>query len=604
MEFTEVDLHVIQPNTHAYLIKKNGNWFFTDKLDNSDKDITQIYNIKKQLVNKEKLLKSWVDLVSVGGNRIVFMLFFVSFFVNVFALTIPLYFNAMYGRIIPASAEASLWTLSVIALVCFLCEYFLKKRKSQYSYQLMAEFKNTIQPILFNDVINSPNHGNNHWGRDKTKILHDIRELNLLMWGLISTNFLDVFFIFLFLCAIYIMAGSLVIIPILIFVIQLIIGYYYSKKEIAQSNHASLFMGGTLDNHYMNGMNDNLSSAFFTQEEENYVHQKRAFLQKQNMMHLLYFFTSIQNIFITVFAFFLIQKHDISIAALFAAIILSSRISQSVMGFISSLPLLHKIKNKIRLIKQFREKNVYHTSSQETSSLELTDNFSWDLNHIKQAYLPNHYLLNGLDLKVKKGEKVAIVGNMGAGKTALAKMLSGLLIPTEGDITLTLNGESKLPVAQVAPYVHYIPQQPFLYGESIIGHLCSEQNYNESDCLQVLQHPIYSWLPPLLKNGLYTKFSQLPAELSPAQKQMLLMARFNLTDRDIWILDAPTDLMDNVAQNRFYTIAKEKITASTTLFLFGQNMTLLDLVERVIVLNNGKVIYDGNKAQFKQKFVK
>ncbi|MCG9528997.1 ATP-binding cassette domain-containing protein, partial [Providencia rettgeri] len=184
------------------------------------------------------------------------------------------------------------------------------------------------------------------------------------------------------------------------------------------------------------------------------------------------------------------------------------------------------------------------------------------------------------------------------------KMLSGLLIPTEGDIALTLNGGHKLPVSQVTPYVHYIPQQPFLYSESIIGHLCSEQNHKETDCLNVLQHPIYAWLPPLLKNGLYTKYSQLPTELSPAQKQMLLMARFHLTSRHIWILDEPIELMDNVAQHHFYQIAKEKITPSTTLLLCTQNMALFDLIDRVIVLNAGKVVYDGNKAQFKQKFVK
>ncbi|ENN8378973.1 ATP-binding cassette domain-containing protein [Providencia rettgeri] len=605
LEFTELDLHVIQPNTHAYLIKKQGHWIFTEKLDNADKEITKIYGVKKKMIDKEKNLNSLFGLLLMNGNRTVFMLLFVSFFINVFALTIPLYFNAMYGRIIPASAEASLWTLSAIAFICFLCEFLLKKRKSQYSYQLMAEFKNTIQPALFNGVLETPNHRDNHWGRDKTRILRDIRELNMLMWGLVSTNVLDIFFIFLFLLTIFIMAGSLVVIPIVIFILQLLVGHVYSKKEAQQSGVSIPFIGGgALDNHYMNGMNGNLSSMFFTQEEENYEHQKKHFLQKQNMMHILYFLTSIQNIAITVVAFFLIQKHDISIAALFAAIILSSRISQSVMGFISSLPLLHKIKNKIQLIQEFREKNRPQTSIQGVSSLELTTDFSWDLNQIKHTYLPNHPLLNGVDLKIKKGEKVAIVGGMGAGKTALAKMLSGLLIPTEGDIALTLNGGHKLPVSQVTPYVHYIPQQPFLYSESIIGHLCSEENHNETDCLNVLQHPIYAWLPPLLKNGLYTKYSQLPTELSPAQKQMLLMARFHLTSRHIWILDEPIELMDNVAQHHFYQIAKEKITPSTTLLLCTQNMALFDLIDRVIVLNAGKVVYDGNKAQFKQKFVK
>ncbi|HAO0324944.1 TPA: ATP-binding cassette domain-containing protein, partial [Escherichia coli] len=256
------------------------------------------------------------------------------------------------------------------------------------------------------------------------------------------------------------------------------------------------------------------------------------------------------------------------------------------------------------LIKEFREKNTRFTFSQESLSLELTDNFSWNLKQIELAYIPNHHLLNSIDLKIKKGEKVAIMGSTGAGKTALAKMLSGLLISTEGEITLSLNGGNKLPVSQVTPYVHYIPQQPFLYGDSLIGHLCSEKNINEADCIRVLQHPIYSWLPPLLKNGLYTKWSQLPTELSSVQKQMLLMARFNLTSRDIWILDEPIELMDNVARNNFETIAKEKMTTSTTLLLCTQNMMLFDLIERVIVLNEGKVVYDGNKTQFKHKFVR
>lgn len=601
--FMPVDLKAITPDNHAYLVRTGSGWYFAENVNDVDKNSAKVYRVGKKNSLLHPIITSLSDIFLIKENDTLLKLFGVSFFINMFALTIPLYFNAIYGRIIPSVAESSLWTLSFIAFLCFLCELLLKKKKSLYCFQLMTDFKNKVQPALFESVIGTSNRADNHWGLDKSKMMQDIRELNSLMWGLISTNFFDVFFVFLFLFVIFIMSGSLVIVPLSIFILQLLIGFNQSRYDDKNKPpHVSPWGPATLDNNYINGTTENLTANFFTQTESYHEFHKVSFFNKQRIIDFLYFLTSIQNILITILAFYLIQKNDISIASLFAVIILSSRISQSATGFIHAIPLIKKLRGKIKSVRYFLERECplqsthYHT--------EILSDHAWSLNDMSFSYDPNKTLFNHINLKIKSGEKVAFIGPPGSGKTTLAKILTGLVSSDKGLVSLK-NGEGHpVPLSLATDSTHYIPQLPYLYGETLIAHLCSEKEYSEEQCQLVLSQPFMHWLPPLLNNGLYTTFHSLPFELSAAQKQMLLISRFLLTDNNLWVLDEPTSYVNGHVEQFFVHSAREKMTDKTTLLLFTDNINLFDLVDRVVAFNDGGIVFDGSKSTFIGKHVK
>ncbi|EJD6509251.1 MULTISPECIES: ATP-binding cassette domain-containing protein [Providencia] len=593
---TPIDLHNLMPSEQGYLIKNDSGWHFMNDVNQCDTKKNNAYQVRKK--HQEKLNISF-SFTSILRNKNLMMIFIISFFINIFALTSPLYFNAIYGRIIPSAAESSLWTLSIIAFFCFFCEFLLKKSKMHYGFKAMEAYKNNIQPEILNRVIRKTHSFDNQWGKDKEIALRDLKELGILFWGIISTNFFDVFFVLIFLFVIYLMAGALVIVPIISLLILLGIGFYYAYylKE-KKFPYLQAITSSTIDCYQMNGVDSRLSSVNFMNENNLYQYNQHTHSEKQGLSSLLAFISSVQSIFITVLAFYLIQHNDISIASLFAVIILSSRVSQSMVSFIHSIPMINKIHAKIKSLNKFIE----NTAQKEITSFNDNVNFKWVIHDVSLAFEKSHPLFKNINIQINKGEKVAFIGHQGSGKTVLSKMVMGLILPETGQITVQDQDGHQIPFNQISQRVHYQSQWPMLLGESFMTHLCAEQAFPEMICKKALSVSYLKWLPPLLSNGLYTLFHHLPFELSPVQKQMLSLPRFALTQRDIWLFDEPLHLVDNGVKQQFIQLAKSKMTPETTLLLFADNLQYIDLVDRVVAFNQGKMIFDGPKSDFLQQY--
>lgn len=591
-----IDLNNLMPDNQGYLVQVDTHWCFTTTVNQFKANEANGYLVRQ---NKKTALRTSFNPLSFIKNKNLMMIFMISFFINLFALTAPLYFNAIYGRIIPSAAESSLWTLSFIAFLCFFCEYLLKKSKAHYGFKVMEEYKNNVQPELLKNIIVQTHSDANLWGKNKELALRDLKELGSLFWGILSTNLFDVFFIVLFLFVIFLMSGSLVIVPIMMLFVLLGIGlyhcYYLKEKPFP---HTQMISTPTVDHYYMNGVQDRLSSINLSNENTLYQFNKQTQSHKQGLSAVLAFVSSAQSIFITVFAFFLIQHNDISIASLFAVIILSSRVSQSMVSFIHTLPLLKKIKEKIQSVDAF----VHQNDIPNVDYFDEATGYQWDINDVSFAFNKKAPLFKNINFRFKQGEKIAFISHQGRGKTTLSKLLMGLIQPEQGRITVEDEHHHQVPLLRLNQHVHYQPQWPFMFGNSLMTHLCAEKSYSETICQKALLQPYLRWLPPLLNNGLYTQFHHLPFELSPIQKQLLSLPRFMLTERDIWVFDDPLLLVDNAVKQQFIKLAQDKMTKETTLLLFTDNLHYIDLVERVIAFNDGSVIFDGSKADFIKQY--
>ncbi|HEC5301808.1 TPA: ATP-binding cassette domain-containing protein [Enterobacter asburiae] len=597
---TKVDLNLAVPKEQACMVKVNNRWVFLKDINDLNKSISDVYIFRANNEIESTSNISFYNLILANKHHILIKLFFISFFINAFALTVPLYFNAIYGRIIPAAAESSLWTLSLIALLCFFCELSLKSTKTRYSSLLMKEFNDRIQTSFYKDIVSARNHIDNNWGADKVFLSKEIKELNALLWGGISTNVLDLIFVFLFFIVVYIMSGILVLVPLFVFFIQLLIGFLFSKSEVKckSKNHSHENLS-ELDWSYVSGFSKMFSALNYVRSMSEYYRRNSFFQRKQSQINIMYFIISIQNILLTIVAFYLIQNNELSIASLFAVIIISSRISQSTSSFVSSIPLLYQINEKIKFIKHYKSKLV---SSPNERVVSIP--FSLTLSNVSFGYHGDRDLFKNINLKLLSGEKVAFVGNSDWGKTSLLKLISGLLIPHSGDVSVIDSNGERANFDAIRNQVHYIAQEPLLYGDSLLSFLCSEKDYTDEQCKSLFDSYFMRWLPPLLKKGLLTNIIDFSYCLSLQKKQMLVFSRFLLTERKVWLFDSPTHLVDLKLQNLFIDEAKKKITPDTSLFLFTDNVDLLSLVDRVIAFNGGEIIFDGSKDVFLKTYTK
>jgi len=212
--------------------------------------------------------------------------------------------------------------------------------------------------------------------------------------------------------------------------------------------------------------------------------------------------------------------------------------------------------------------------------------------------------LKDINFSIKQGEHVAILGKNGCGKSTLNKLLMAFYRPESGQLLVDGIDLQQYDPTLLRKQIGYVPQDVSLFYGSLKDNIMSEDlHIDESDFWEVLTQCGLAKLVNGNANGVEQNVGERGSLLSGGQRQAVAMARAIVRNPAIYIMDEPTSAMDSTNEAQM----KETIKAATsgkTLIINTHRTTLLDLVERVIVVENGKVIADGKKedvlVQFKQ----
>jgi ATP-binding cassette subfamily C protein LapB len=204
--------------------------------------------------------------------------------------------------------------------------------------------------------------------------------------------------------------------------------------------------------------------------------------------------------------------------------------------------------------------------------------------------------LDGVSFKIAPGERVGILGRIGSGKTTIERLILGLYDPTEGAVLVDGTDIRQLDPTDLRQSIGCVLQDPHLFFGSVKDNITLGAPYvDETSVIRaatlagvdqfVRAHPL-GYDMPVGENG---------RMLSGGQRQAVAVARALLLNPQILLLDEPTSSMDNSSEaafkQRLATIAKGK-----TVILVTHRHSMLALVDRLIVLDRGKVVADGPKA--------
>ena len=212
---------------------------------------------------------------------------------------------------------------------------------------------------------------------------------------------------------------------------------------------------------------------------------------------------------------------------------------------------------------------------------------------------PNSELdaLRGVSLHIKAGERVGIIGRVGSGKSTLLKLILGLYQPTAGAVRVDGVDIRQLDPAELRRNIGYVPQDGVLfYGtlrENIALASPSVQDH------QLLTAASIGGLSDMI-NAHPRGFDMLVGErgesLSGGQRQGVAIARGVVNEPPILLLDEPTGSMDHTSEEIIKAKLKEFCAHHRTLLVVTHRTSLLDMVERLIVVDNGRIVADGPKA--------
>ncbi|MEO1885231.1 MAG: ATP-binding cassette domain-containing protein, partial [Methylococcales bacterium] len=208
--------------------------------------------------------------------------------------------------------------------------------------------------------------------------------------------------------------------------------------------------------------------------------------------------------------------------------------------------------------------------------------------------------LKQLNLKVLPGEKIAIVGKIGSGKTSLLRLIAGLYEPTEGSIKIDQSDITHLYPDDLRRHVGVVMQTPLLFSGTLKENLLmGNPDATDEQLIQATKIAGVDEIISNLPNGYETVLAERGQQLSGGQRQAICIARALIGNPKIIIMDEPSSAMDTGSEQKLLADLKP-ILADKTLILITHRGTLLNLVDRIVVFDSGRIIADGPKDKVLQ----
>ena len=249
-----------------------------------------------------------------------------------------------------------------------------------------------------------------------------------------------------------------------------------------------------------------------------------------------------------------------------------------------------------RLTRMHREPRYPHLENpfagKRTVAVELED--------IRFAYGDGPNVLDGISLRIAAGEKVAVVGASGGGKTTLVQVLLGLYAPISGHIRFDGVPVQRIGMDVVRDHVATVLQHPALFNDSLRMNLTLGRELPDERLWEALRVAQLDDVVRGLDDGLDTLIGRNGVRLSGGQRQRVAVARMVLTDPSVVILDEATSALDSTTEGRLHA-ALERFLAGRTTLIIAHRLSAVRRADRVLVFEHGRVIEEGRHEDLIQQ---
>lgn len=527
--------------------------------------------------------------------------------VNVFALAMPVFTMNIYDRVVPNNAIETLWMLSAGLLLVFGMDYVIRLLRGHFVDLASSRIDLKLSSLIMERVLGMRLA---HRPASVGSFAANLRSFETIRDFIASatvTAVIDLPFTLMFLAVMLWISWPLVVFPILGIVGVLIYSYViqYKMRELSETTfRASALRNATLiesltalETIKANGAEGLMqakwegTAAFLARTSA------RLRLLSASAMNGASTISQLVNLLIIIAGVYLIHERWLTMGGLIACTMLAGR-AMAPLGQV--VGLLMQFENaKTALAGLERTMTTPGERAEESSFVHRPEiHGEIEFRNVSFAY-PGHSqeVLRDVSFRIKPGERVVVLGRVGSGKTTLHKLMLGLYQPTEGAVLLDGVDLRQLDPADLRRNVGYVEQDTLLFYGSLRENIALRAPY--ADDLAVVTAAEVGGLAEFVNRhpeGYDMVIGERGASLSGGQRQGVAIARAMLLDPPVLLLDEPTSSMDFTSENQFKESLK-RFMEHKTMVLVTHRVSLIDLADRMIVIDDGKVVKDGPRQE-------
>lgn len=564
-------------------------------------------NDKLNIISSVKFLGKYLK-----GHRIQFFAFYIGWFLDSIATIIaPIIFGLMINQIVYYKNVDLFFRLALVYLVVMLFKcilYFLVNQIYAYNWVM---FNLKIKRDVFTSILNADAQylsNANTGDLISTVQWYSSESMNFIIYNIIHNinGVLIVIFctVYIFIINLYIGLLMLIAVPIAVF-----ISLKFGKKIRAygddQRNYYGTYiswlfeiLGGIKDIRFL-GAQRKVNKDFVKNHKAMYAVNIKSGLSSMTAQNIISLVNLVIQITIFVFIAFLSVYAGMTIGSLVVIVTFYSMLTDEVSHLSRSYM---DAQNRVSYIQRIYD--VIHAQSEKDwpGKKELyVRNGDIEFEDIEFEYKDGKQIFNKLSLKIKGGEKTALIGKSGCGKTTLAYMLIGFYYPEKGRITIDGQDLRECTLKSIRKNIGLVQQDVLVFDGTIEDNLLlGNPKANKNEIINAcVKSGIMDFIQSL-PDGLNTIIGSKGISLSGGQKQRIAIARIYLKNPSILIFDEATSSLDFETEEQIHEAWRQVLKGRTSIIIAHRQSSVM-LCQKAAIMESGKIIKVGNPIELSKK---
>jgi len=530
-----------------------------------------------------------------------------SFLINLFVMATPIFTLNIYDRVVPNNAIDTMWVFATGIIVLYIFDMVLKFLRSYFLENAAKKSDIIMSSIIFEQIMNLKMASRPASVGSFASNVKDFDSIRGFFTASSVATMIDLPFTVIFLFIIYILGGWIVMIPIMSAFFILLYSLIIRKpmqESIESTYEASARKNAVLIESLtaletIKALGVSGQSQWKWEEATGNVAQLglKSKILSNSISTFVNFVVQINTVAMIIGGVYAIGAKELSMGGLIAVVMLGSRMLSPLAQIASLISNFQQTKTAYEAINSIMQLDV---EREDAKKFVQRPSFSGKIEFQNVSFTypqTEKKVLDNISFTINPLESVGIIGTNGSGKTSIEKLILGLYEPDEGSILLDGIDIKQIDPADLRAGISYVPQEAMLFKGTLKDNIIVRSpDASDEAILRVSQLSGTKRFVDIHPMGFDMPVGERGDGLSGGQKQSISIARAFINPSPIVLLDEPTNSMDSTSESSFIN-AMKAYKKECTMILISHKNSLLNITDRLILLEQGKIIIDGTRTQ-------